>query len=56
MILEGPDGIARHRCIRDGDEPRVGVGITCELLLGDVPVVRCSWRDLRVSCVRGAVR
>jgi hypothetical protein len=34
----------------------VGVGITYELFLGDVPVVRCSWSDLLVSRVRGAVR
>ena len=33
-----------------------GVGVTCEMLVGDVPVVRCSWRDLRVSRVTGAVR
>jgi hypothetical protein len=33
-----------------------GVGVTCELFVGGVPVVRCSWRDLRESRLTGAVR
>ena len=32
------------------------VGITCESPPNDVPVVRCSWHDLPLSPVRGAVR
>jgi len=33
-----------------------GVGITFELILGDVPVVKYPWRDLPLSRVRGAMR
>ena len=39
-----------------GTSRGVGVGTTYQLFLGDMPVVRRSWRDLPVSRVRGAVR
>jgi hypothetical protein len=39
-----------------GTSRSVGVGITYEPSLGDVPVMRCSWGGLPVSSVRGTVR
>ncbi len=38
-----------------GTSRGVGVGITYGLLLGGVPVVRCSWRVLPVPRARGAI-
>jgi hypothetical protein len=39
-----------------GTSRSAGVGITYDLFAGDVPVLRCSWRDPLLSPVRGAVR